>query len=277
MQPYLDLLRRVRAHGVWKDQRATDAAGRPLRALSVFGETARYDLRAGFPLVTTKRVPFRLVWTELLWFLSGSTNNRDLSAMDNHIWDEWADPETGELGPIYGRQWRRWRGPDGREVDQIANLLADVRAVAADPRHPAGRRLLVSAWNPAERPGRAPFACHTLAQWNVTDGRLSCQMYQRSADLFLGVPFNVAGYALLTHLVAHVAGLQVGEFVHALGDAHIYENHIAAVDTQLAREPRPLPTLWLDPAIDTLDGLRQDQARVEGYDPHPTLRGEVAV
>jgi thymidylate synthase len=278
MKQYLDLLREIRARGVWKEQRAVKADGTRLKCQSLFGMQARYDLAAGFPLVTTKRMPFRAVAVELLWFLTGSTNNNDLKASGVSIWDEWADPATGDLGPIYGKQWRRWEGPNGEVVDQIGNLVRDVRAVVADPWPPARRQFFISPLNPVDIPKvKGPSACHTMAQFNVTDGRLSCQLYQRSADMFLGVPFNIACYALLTHLVAKVTGLGVGEFVHALGDAHIYENHVPQVEEQLKRPPRTLPRLELADDIASIDGIRVDQIRLHGYEPHPALRGEVAV
>ncbi|OWK47090.1 thymidylate synthase [Fimbriiglobus ruber] len=289
MDAYHAQLRQILDHGDWKDQRAVlQSTGTRPRIKSLFGMQARYDLRAGFPLVTTKRVPFRAVAVELLWFLSGSTNNNELTAQGVTIWNEWADPATGELGPIYGQQWRNWQTADPsangiRTIDQIAKLVNDIRAVVANPQHHAARRLIVSAWNPADVERlRGPSACHTLAQFNVTAGRLSCQMYQRSADMFLGVPFNIASYALLTHLVGQVTGLGVGDFVHSIGDAHIYENHIPQVEEQLTRAHRPRPKLVLDPAITSLDVeqvklIRAEQIRVEGYEPHPALRGEVAV
>jgi thymidylate synthase len=283
MEAYLKQLREIRQRGVWKQQRAVLASGVRPRILSLFGMQARYDLQAGFPLVTTKRVPFKMVAEELIWFLSGSTNNKDLQARGCTIWDEWADPETGELGPIYGQQWRRWRycTPEGetREWDQIRTLVNQLHERIRDPEASCGRRLILTAWNPPEMPRtRGPSACHTLVQFDVTEDRLSCQFYQRSADMFLGVPFNLASYALLTHLLARTVGLRVGELIHTMGDAHIYENHLEQVDEQLRREPRPLPHLWLDPAVTDVDEFTSSaQARIEGYDPHPRLNGEVAV
>jgi thymidylate synthase len=279
VKQYLDLLREVRQEGVRKLQRAVllSTQQRP-EAFSLFGRQMRFDLTAGFPLVTTRRIRFEYVVGELLWFLSGSTNNRDLLARGVTFWTEWADPETGELGPIYGQQWRRWESPHGEPVDQIANLVRDVRAVVQDPHHPSARRLLLTAWNPADMPlTRGPSGCHTFAQFNVTRGRLSCQFYQRSADLFLGVPYNIACYALLTHLLAHVAGLRVGELIHTLGDAHIYSNHLDAVDRQLVRAPLPLPNLRLANDITSLDGLRPEQMVLEDYRHQGHLGGEVAV
>jgi thymidylate synthase len=277
MRQYLELLREIREHGTDKPQRAT-VNGKRLLCRSLFApDPMRFDLERGFPLVTTKRVPFRQVALELLWFLSGSTNAKDLLANKVHIWEAWADPETGELGPIYGKQWRRWEGPHGT-VDQIANLVRDIGAVKADPWHHAARRLMLTAWNPGDMPPpTTPTGCHTFAQFNVTDGKLSCHMYQRSADMLLGVPFNIASYALLTHLLAKVTGLGVGRYVHSFGDAHIYENHFAQVDEQLARTPLPPPRLVLSDDITSIDGIRVDQIRVEGYEHHAPIKGEVAV
>jgi thymidylate synthase len=277
VKPYLDLLRHVLRHGDRKPQRAALSDGRRPEVLSVFGYQFRHDLNTGFPLLTTKRMPWSAIVHELLWFLSGSTNIAYLRDNSVRIWDQWAD-ETGELGPVYGKQWRRWEKPGGGTVDQVANLVEGIRRVVADPNAPEARRLILTAWNPGDMPPpHVPTGCHTLVQFNVTKGRLSCQLYQRSADLFLGVPFNVASYALLTHLLAQVTGLGVGDYVHTFGDAHVYENHLAQVEEQLGREPRPLPRLELDEGIRSIDGIRADQARVRGYDPHPPLRGEVAV
>jgi thymidylate synthase len=277
VRPYLDLLRQVRAEGTWKPTRAVLAStGRKVRALSVFGCQARYDLSAGFPAVTTKKLAFGPVVHELIWFLRGSTNIDYLRENNVRIWDQWAD-EDGELGPVYGKQWRSWAAPDGRAIDQIANLLRGIEAVKADPTASVGRRLIVSAWNPADLDEMALPPCHTLFQFSLTEGRLSCQLYQRSADLFLGVPFNIASYALLTHLVAHVTGLDVGEFIHTFGDAHIYENHLDQVDEQLNRAPYPLPRLELDTPIADLFSVNHKQIRLAGYQHHPAMRGEVAV
>jgi thymidylate synthase len=284
MRQYLDLLADVMTNGTLKFQRGRTADGQDLRTRAVFGRQVRFDLRDGFPLVTTKKIHFRYIVEELLWFLDGSTNNNDLRARGVTIWDEWAHPETGELGPIYGKQWRRWEGPQG-QVDQIAKLIECIHAVKADPRSGAGRRLILTAWNPADMPTVAPGAdytpappaCHTMSQYDVTEGRLSCQLYQRSADLFLGVPYNIACYATLTHLLAQVTGLEVGEFIHTFGDAHIYENHFDQVREQLSREPRPLPRLILDPRITSLEGLTSNLFRLEGYNPHPAILGAVAV
>lgn len=279
MKAYLDLLRLVLDKGRLKPQRAVlqSTQQRP-RALALFGAQSRYDLTEGFPLVTTKRMPFRAVVQELLWFLSGSTSNHDLRARGVTIWDEWADPETGELGPIYGQQWRRWQCVEGGAWDQVRWLVDNMREVMRNPEHHAARRLLLTAWNPPDMARtRGPSGCHTLAQFNITEGILSCQFYQRSADLFLGVPFNVASYALLTHLFAKVCGLGVGELIHTLGDAHIYENHLDQVREQLRREPYPLPRLVVDEGITDIDGIQPEQIRLEGYRHHPALRGEVAV
>ncbi len=277
MRQYLDLLKDVRDHGTRKPTRAVlPSTGRKIHALSVFGRQIRFDLIDGFPLVTTKKVPFGAVVHELIWFLRGSTNIAYLKEHGVTIWDAWAD-EAGELGPVYGKQWRSWQTPDGRSIDQIALLVEGIKSVKADPAASVGRRLIISAWNPSEIAEMALPPCHTMFQFNVTEGRLSCQLYQRSADLFLGVPFNIASYALLTHLVAKVTGLQVGEFVHTFGDAHIYENHLDQVHEQLTREPYPLPELQLDPSITDLGKISRDQVKLLGYRSHPALKGEVAV
>lgn len=278
MQQYLDLLRQILELGRWKQQRATlRSTGTKPRTLALFGLQSRYDLRQGFPLVTTKRVRFDLIREELLWFLSGSTNNNDLRARGVTIWDEWADPNTGELGGIYGAQWRRWKQVDGGKFDQIAWLVERIRDVVADPEHWSARRLILTAWNPPEMPHKTgPSGCHTMAQFDVTEGRLSCHLYQRSADMFLGVPFNIASYALLTRLLASATGLGVGDLVHSFGDAHVYENHLDQVRQQLTREPHPLPQLLLE-SIHKIDGIRSEQIRLEGYRHHPGLRGEVTV
>lgn len=264
MQQYLDLLREVRHHGTPKG----DRTGTGTR--SVFGRQLRFDLAAGFPLVTTKKVHLPSVIHELLWFLRGDTNVRYLQEHGVRIWNEWADAE-GNLGPVYGAQWRSWPAPDGTTIDQLADILATLR------RDPDSRRLVVSAWNVADVPRMALAPCHCLFQFHVADGRLSCQLYQRSADMFLGVPFNIASYALLTHMVAQTSGLAVGDFVHTFGDAHVYNNHFAAVDEQLTRAPRALPTLHLAPEVDDLFAFDHDHIRVEGYDPHPKISAPVAV
>ena len=277
MRQYLELLRDVRERGARKPTRAVlRSTGEKIDALSVFGRQIRFDLSEGFPLVTTKRTAFGAIVHELIWFLRGSTNIAYLKEHGVSIWDEWAD-ERGELGPVYGKQWRSWTTPDGRSIDQIAAVVAGIRAVIADPTASVGRRLIVSAWNPGEVAEMALPPCHTLFQFNVTEGRLSCQLYQRSADLFLGVPFNIASYALLTHLVAHVTGLTPGEFVHTFGDAHIYTNHLDQVDEQLTRAPLPLPRIEVAPEVSDLSKIDRDQIRLVGYQSHPALRGEVAV
>jgi thymidylate synthase len=277
MKQYLDLLRHVRQRGTRKQQRAALSDGRRPEVLSVFGYQFRHDLHGGFPLLTTKQMPFGVIVHELLWFLSGSTNIAYLRKHNVRIWDQWAD-ERGELGAVYGKQWRRWAKPGGGTIDQIAMVVEGIRRVAADPNALEARRLLLTAWNPGDMPPpHVPTGCHTLAQFNVTSGRLSCQLYQRSADLFLGVPFNIASYALLTHLLATVTGLDVGEYIHTFGDAHIYENHFAQVDEQLTRAPRVLPRLELDEAITDIDSVRFEQVRVRDYEPYPPLKGEVAV
>ena len=274
---YLDLLREVREHGERTPTRAVlPSTGRPIDALSVFGRQSRYDLREGFPAVTTKRLAFGPVVHELIWFLRGSTNIAYLQEHRVRIWDDWAD-EDGNLGPVYGKQWRSWEGPDGRSIDQIAQVLRGIERLKADPADSVGRRLIVSAWNPSDVDRMALPPCHTLFQFSLRAGRLSCQLYQRSADMFLGVPFNIASYALLTHLVAHVSKVDVGEFVHTIGDAHIYTNHLDQVDEQLSRTPFPPPTLRIDPSVTNLDDLRREQIELVGYDCHPSLRGEVAV
>jgi thymidylate synthase len=277
MRQYLDLLRHVLDHGVRKPTRAKlPSTGRNVDAFSVFGYQMRFDLAAGFPAVTTKKLAWSPIVHELIWFLRGSTNIAYLRDNKVTIWDEWAD-ESGELGPVYGKQWRSWSAPDGSTVDQISALLRGIEAVKVDPTASVGRRLIVSAWNPADVPQMALPPCHTLFQFSLTKGKLSCQLYQRSADLFLGVPFNIASYALLTHLIARITGVSTAEFIHTFGDVHIYENHVDQVREQLRREPLPLPTLELDPAIRSLEDLRAEQIRLVNYRSHPPLRGEVAV
>jgi thymidylate synthase len=277
MRQYLDLLRDVRLHGERKPTRALlRSTGKKIDALSVFGRQIRFDLSQGFPLVTTKRVAFNAIVHELIWFLRGSTNIRYLQEHGVTIWDEWADAE-GELGPVYGKQWRSWAAPDGRTIDQINYVLEGIRALRDDPTASIGRRLIVSAWNPADIAEMALPPCHALFQFDVTGGRLSCQLYQRSADLFLGVPFNIASYALLTHIMAHVSQLAVGEFIHTFGDAHIYSNHLTQVDEQLGREPLALPRLEIDPQVRDLASIAREQIKLIAYHSHPPLRGEVAV
>jgi thymidylate synthase len=264
VRQYHDLLTRILDDGVEKSDRTGTGT------LSVFGHQMRFDLAAGFPVVTTKKVHLRSVIAELLWFLRGSTNVNWLQERGVTIWDEWADV-NGELGPIYGYQWRSWPTPDGEHVDQIARVVESIRT------NPDSRRHIVSAWNVADVDDMALPPCHTLFQFYVADGRLSCQLYQRSADVFLGVPFNIASYALLTHMVAQVTGLEPGDFVHTLGDAHLYTNHLDQARLQLEREPRPLPRLILDPGRSALDEFDLDDVAVEGYDPHPAIRAPIAV
>ncbi|GHE24721.1 thymidylate synthase [Vulcaniibacterium thermophilum] len=264
MRQYLELLRHVLEHGTDK----ADRTGTGTR--SVFGWQMRFDLNEGFPLVTTKKLHLRSIVHELLWFLRGETNIAYLRENKVTIWDEWADAD-GELGPVYGKQWRRWSAPDGSEIDQIRWVVDEIR------RNPDSRRLIVSAWNVADLPKMALMPCHALFQFYVADGKLSCQLYQRSGDIFLGVPFNIASYALLTHMVAQVCGLGVGEFVHTLGDAHLYSNHVEQAREQLSREPRPLPRLRLNPAVRDLFAFTYDDIAIEGYEPHPAIRAPVAV
>ncbi len=264
MRQYLDLMQRVLDEGVRKSDRTGTGT------LSVFGHQMRFDLRDGFPLVTTKKIHVKSVVGELLWFLRGDTNVSWLQERGITIWDEWAD-ENGDLGPVYGQQWRSWATPDGGHVDQLQQVIDQLRV------NPDSRRLVVSAWNVSDIPKMALAPCHTMFQFYVADGRLSCQLYQRSADVFLGVPFNIASYALLTHMVAHVTGLHVGDFVHTLGDAHLYVNHLEQARQQLARDPRALPELWLDPAVIDIAGFDLDQVKVSGYDPHPAIKAPIAV
>jgi thymidylate synthase len=264
MQQYLDLLRRVRTQGV----RKTDRTG--TGTLSVFGHQMRFDLDAGFPLVTAKKVHLKSVIHELLWFLDGDTNTKYLNANGVTIWDEWAD-ENGDLGPIYGQQWRSWPTPDGGSIDQLQEVVETLKTT------PDSRRLIVTAWNPADLPDMALAPCHCLFQLYVAEGRLSCQLYQRSADVFLGVPFNIASYALLTKMLAQVTGLEPGEFVHTFGDAHLYLNHLEQADLQLSRMPRPLPRMRLNPAVTSLFQFRYADFELTGYDPHPHISAAVAV
>lgn len=264
MKQYLELMRRVRDEGVRREDRTG------VGTLSVFGHQMRFDLATGFPLVTTKRLHLRSIVHELLWFLRGESNVAYLREHGVSIWNEWADSE-GELGPVYGVQWRSWRAADGRLIDQLRQVLESIRC------NPSSRRHLVSAWNVGELESMALPPCHVLFQFHVADGRLSCQLYQRSADVFLGLPFNIASYALLTHMVAQDTGLAPGEFIHTLGDAHLYLNHLQQADRQLQREPLPLPRLWLNPAVRSVFEFRYDDVQVEGYRHHPHIAAPVAV
>jgi thymidylate synthase len=264
VRAYLDLMQRIVDEGVVK----SDRTGTGTR--SVFGHQMRFDLADGFPVVTTKKVHLRSVVAELLWFIRGDTNTAWLREQGVTIWDEWAD-ESGDLGPVYGHQWRSWPTPGGGHVDQLARVVEQIR------RDPDSRRHVVNAWNVADLDAMALTPCHALFQFYVAEGRLSCQLYQRSADVFLGVPFNIASYALLTHMVAQVTGLEVGELVHTFGDAHLYLNHLDQAHEQLGREPRPLPTLELDPSVRDIDGFTMDSVKVVGYDPHPLIKAPIAV
>ena len=264
MQAYLDLLRHVLEHGTPKDDRTGTGT------LSVFGWQMRFDLRQGFPLVTTKKLHLRSIIHELIWFLAGDTNIAYLKENGVGIWDEWADAD-GNLGPVYGKQWRSWPTADGRSIDQISEVIAHMK------RNPDSRRLIVSAWNVGELAEMALQPCHTMFQFYVADGKLSCQLYQRSGDIFLGVPFNIASYALLTHMVAQVCDLEVGDFVHTLGDAHLYSNHVEQARTQLARTPGPLPSLRLNPTVRSVFDFRFDDIAFDDYQPQAAIKAAVAV
>jgi len=264
MKQYLDLMRHVRDHGIRKEDRTGTGT------LSVFGYQMRFNLAEGFPLVTTKKLHLRSIIHELLWFLQGDTNLRYLHENNVTIWDEWAD-ENGDLGPVYGHQWRSWPAANGQGIDQISQVIEQIR------HNPDSRRIIVSAWNVGEIDQMALPPCHAFFQFYVANGRLSCQLYQRSADIFLGVPFNIASYALLTMMMAQVTGLQAGDFVHTFGDAHLYLNHLEQADLQLSRDPRPLPTMRLNPDIDDLLAFNFDDFELQGYDPHPHIKAPVAV
>ena len=274
MDQYLDLMRRVREQGTPKSDRTGTGT------LSVFGHQMRFDLAQGFPLVTTKKLHLKSIIHELIWFLRGDTNTAYLKANGVSIWDEWADAD-GELGPVYGKQWRSWAAPPkgespssmavGRTIDQIREVVETIRT------NPDSRRMIVTAWNPADIPDMALAPCHCLFQFYVAEGRLSCQLYQRSADILLGVPFNIASYAALTLMMAQVTGLKPGDFVHTLGDAHLYTNHLAQADLQLSRPPRPLPRLELNPEVTSIFDFRYEDFHLAGYDPHPHIKAPVAV
>ncbi len=264
MQQYLSLVRHILDHGAKKSDRTGTGT------LSVFGHQLRFDLAAGFPLLTTKKLHLRSIIYELLWFLAGETNVRWLNENKVTIWDEWADA-NGELGPVYGYQWRSWPAADGRHIDQISNVIAEIQ------RNPDSRRHVVSAWNVGDLDKMALQPCHALFQFYVADGRLSCQLYQRSADVFLGVPFNIASYALLTMMVAQVCRLQPGEFIHTFGDVHLYLNHIDQAREQLGRDPRPLPTMRLNPDVRSIFDFKFSDFTLESYDPHPSIKAPIAV
>ena len=264
MKQYLDLMRTILDEGHYKSDRTGTGT------YSIFGYQMRFDLQKGFPLLTTKKLHLRSIIYELLWFLRGDTNIQYLHDHNVTIWDEWAD-ENGDLGPVYGKQWRSWEAPDGRVIDQITSLIEQLK------RNPDSRRLIVSAWNPADVDQMALPPCHTMFQFYANDGQLSCQLYQRSADVFLGVPFNIASYALLTMMVAQVCGLQPKDFVHTFGDAHIYSNHVDQAKLQLSREPRPLPQMRINPEVKSIFDFQYEDFTLENYDPHPHIKAEVAV
>ncbi len=264
MKQYLDLLKHIRDNGVVKQDRTG------IGTKSIFGYQMRFDLQQGFPLLTTKKVHLKSIIYELLWFISGDTNIKYLKEHGVSIWDEWADT-NGDLGPVYGHQWRSWPTPDGKSIDQLANVIETIK------NNPDSRRILVSAWNPGEVDKMALPPCHCLFQFYVAEGKLSCQLYQRSADTFLGVPFNIASYSLLTMMIAQVCGLQPGEFIHTTGDTHLYLNHIEQVDLQLSREPRVLPKMIINPEVNDLFSFKYEDFRLEGYEPWPTIKAPVAV
>jgi len=264
MQQYLKLLKLARETGTFRGDRTGTGT------YSLFGHQMRFDLADGFPLVTTKKLHLKSIIHELLWFIAGDTNIKYLKDNGVSIWNEWAD-ENGDLGPVYGHQWRSWPTPDGRTIDQISLLIDQLK------NNPNSRRHIVSAWNVADVDDMALPPCHCLFQFYVADNKLSCQLYQRSADIFLGVPFNIASYALLTHMVAQVCGLEVGDFVHTFGDAHIYSNHLEQADEQLSRDPLPLPTLWLNPDVSNIFAFGGEDIRIDGYQPHPLIKASVAV
>ena len=264
MQQYLDLMQHVLDNGTPK----SDRTGTGTR--SVFGHQMRFDLAAGFPMLTTKKLHLKSIVHELLWFISGDTNTEYLTTNGVRIWNEWAD-ENGDLGPVYGKQWRSWGTPSGESIDQLATVIEQIRS------NPDSRRLIVNAWNVGELPNMALPPCHMMFQFYVADGRLSCQLYQRSADVFLGVPFNIASYSLLTAMVAQVTGLEPGDFIHTLGDTHLYDNHLEQAKLQLGREPRPLPKLVLNPTISSIDAFTFDDVQILDYDPHPHISAPVAV
>lgn len=264
MKQYLDLLKTILDKGIQKHDRTGTGT------ISYFGYQMRFNLQDGFPLVTTKKVHLKSIIYELLWFLNGDTNVKYLQDHGVRIWNEWADA-NGDLGPVYGYQWRHWRTPDGREIDQIANLIEGLK------KNPDSRRHIVSAWNPADVDNMALPPCHTMFQFYVVDGRLSCQLYQRSGDTFLGIPFNIASYALLTMMVAQVCGYKPGDFVHTIGDAHIYLNHIEQVKLQLSRNPYPLPTMKINPEVKDIFSFKYEDFTLENYQCHPTIKGEISV
>ena len=264
MKQYLDLLKHIRDNGVVKQDRTG------IGTKSIFGYQMRFDLQQGFPLLTTKKVHLKSIIYELLWFISGDTNIKYLKEHGVSIWDEWADT-NGDLGPVYGHQWRSWPTPDGKSIDQLANVIDTIK------NNPDSRRILVSAWNPGEVDKMALPPCHCLFQFYVAEGKLSCQLYQRSADTFLGVPFNIASYSLLTMMIAQVCGLQPGEFIHTTGDTHLYLNHIEQVNLQLSREPRALPKMIINPEVTDLFSFKYEDFRLEGYEPWPTIKAPVAI